>query len=296
MCAESSPSKMGSDGPPSKLAGSDPRVSSLSGAGGGLLTPKSVAPVEVHDGLPTSTCGSSDTAGGQERAKGQGGASAPEQQGQVEVHQGEKQDPGEGTDEAALCGEQAGGSQGKQRQGGAGKDGALPYGTNGSRDDPNEPQDPDAGALVVVTPLTPHRPDVRMEVEHGTELQLLPKALGRGSFGRVVQGTYQGQLVAVKLVAEAHAIDPEVLAKSFAQEVEVLARCCHPNVVRLLAACLTPPRLCLVMELMETSLDKLIHNQGTGFVLPLDTVGFHLRTATPVAFRVSGWFPWCSAV
>ncbi len=54
-------------------------------------------------------------------------------------------------------------------------------------------------------------------------------------------------------------------------EVEVLGRCCHPNVVRLLAACLTPPRLCLVMELMETSLDKLIH-RDPGTQLPLPTV------------------------
>ncbi len=51
----------------------------------------------------------------------------------------------------------------------------------------------------------------------------------------------------------------------------MLGRCQHPNVVRLLAACLTPPRLCLVMELMETSLDKLLHGrQATQ--LPLHTV------------------------
>ncbi len=51
----------------------------------------------------------------------------------------------------------------------------------------------------------------------------------------------------------------------------MLGRCQHPNVVRLLAACLTPPRLCLVMELMETSLDRLIHG-GQGGQLPLHTV------------------------
>ncbi|GLI66124.1 hypothetical protein VaNZ11_009853 [Volvox africanus] len=57
------------------------------------------------------------------------------------------------------------------------------------------------------------------------------------------------------------------------QEVEVLARCQHPNVVRLLAACLRPPRFCLVMELMETSLDRLLYNPERHHkLLPLDTV------------------------
>ncbi|GLC34089.1 hypothetical protein PLESTM_000151900 [Pleodorina starrii] len=57
----------------------------------------------------------------------------------------------------------------------------------------------------------------------------------------------------------------------FRQEAEVLGRCCHSNVVRLLAACVTPPRLCLVMELMETSLERLIY-AGRTALLPLPTV------------------------
>ncbi|KXZ51107.1 hypothetical protein GPECTOR_14g89 [Gonium pectorale] len=48
-------------------------------------------------------------------------------------------------------------------------------------------------------------------------------------------------------------------ADLFAAEVAVLGRCDHPNVVRLLAACLTPPRLCLVMERCDTSLERMIY-------------------------------------
>ncbi|KXZ53739.1 hypothetical protein GPECTOR_6g656 [Gonium pectorale] len=62
-------------------------------------------------------------------------------------------------------------------------------------------------------------------------------------------------------------------AQTLAQEVEVLARCQHPNVIRLLAASLEPPRPCLVMELMDTSLERLLYEQREGpRLLPLPAV------------------------
>ncbi|KXZ43210.1 hypothetical protein GPECTOR_97g748 [Gonium pectorale] len=114
---------------------------------------------------------------------------------------------------------------------------------------------------VLVTPTTPHRADVRLDLQCDTEVQLLPAVRGQGSFGRVVEGLYAGQRVAVKLVPDVSQIggSPESALATFTQEVEVLGRCDHPNVVRLLAACVRPPRLCLVMELMDTSLDRLLH-------------------------------------
>ncbi|KAG2486904.1 hypothetical protein HYH03_014404 [Edaphochlamys debaryana] len=73
---------------------------------------------------------------------------------------------------------------------------------------------------------------------------------------------------------------------SFATEVSVLGRCSHPNIVRLLAACLSPPRMCLVFEIMEVSLERLVFGRGphpgaggdpsalgtVGALLPLPTV------------------------
>ncbi|KAG2443438.1 hypothetical protein HXX76_001796 [Chlamydomonas incerta] len=50
---------------------------------------------------------------------------------------------------------------------------------------------------------------------------------------------------------------PEALMQ-LRNELEVLGHCKHPAVIELLAVCLTPPRYCLVMERMETSLEKLI--------------------------------------
>ncbi|KAG2482335.1 hypothetical protein HYH03_018723 [Edaphochlamys debaryana] len=54
--------------------------------------------------------------------------------------------------------------------------------------------------------------------------------------------------------------------RALAAEVEVMGRCSHPNIVRLLAACLAPPRPCLVFELMETNLDRLVFGAREGSV------------------------------
>ncbi|PNH02754.1 putative serine/threonine-protein kinase [Tetrabaena socialis] len=50
-----------------------------------------------------------------------------------------------------------------------------------------------------------------------------------------------------------------------------MGRCQHPNIVRIMAACLKPPRPFLVMELMDTALDKLMYAKGPT-LLPLDLV------------------------
>ncbi|KXZ44071.1 hypothetical protein GPECTOR_74g685 [Gonium pectorale] len=90
----------------------------------------------------------------------------------------------------------------------------------------------------------------------------------------------QGPSAAPLVVLEQPNRKPPVVAapalRALAQEVEVLARCRHPNVVRLFAANLGPPRVCLVMELMDTSLERLLHGGGDdgapGALLPLPKV------------------------
>ncbi|KAG2439851.1 hypothetical protein HYH02_010483 [Chlamydomonas schloesseri] len=148
---------------------------------------------------------------------------------------------------------------------------------------------------VMVTRCTPRRPDVQVGPEAADKVTLLPVVRGKGSFGKVYEGMYQGEKVAVKVLsglpegdqaetaaaAAARAAggaagapagpSAERLLFALGQEVEVLGRCRHPNVVRLLAACLQPPRYCLVMELMETSLEVMV-NRAPGRLLPLHTV------------------------
>ncbi|GIL52015.1 hypothetical protein Vafri_7974 [Volvox africanus] len=127
---------------------------------------------------------------------------------------------------------------------------------------------PALDAPFIVTPFTQHRSDLKLDVQWDTEVALLPVVRGQGNFGRVVEGMYGGERVAVKLVPDLSqwsGAGGTAALQSYVQEVEVLGRCSHPNVVRLLAACVTPPRLCLVMELMEISLDKLIHSRGAAW-------------------------------
>ncbi|GIL57928.1 hypothetical protein Vafri_13124 [Volvox africanus] len=104
---------------------------------------------------------------------------------------------------------------------------------------------------------------------------LLPVVLGKGTFGRVVEGRYKGRRVAVKLMANEEPwtdLPASSFDRAFSQEMEVLSRCTHPNVVRLLAARVTPPRLCLVMELMDTSLEWLIHHNAYQPEMPMPKV------------------------
>ncbi|PNH12194.1 putative serine/threonine-protein kinase [Tetrabaena socialis] len=171
----------------------------------------------------------------------------------------------------------------------------------------HDPSDPHS-ALVPVTRLTPLHSEVRLDVDLAAqEVTLLPVTRGKGSYGRVVEGMYGGQRVAVKLLdwGLAGAPQPEeggpggegegggeggaggggncggrrqqASQAALAQEVEVLGRCRHPNIVRLLAASLRyvpeggagavphyrrPPSVCLVMELCDTSLERLLYDRG----------------------------------
>ncbi|KAG2485568.1 hypothetical protein HYH03_015732 [Edaphochlamys debaryana] len=103
-------------------------------------------------------------------------------------------------------------------------------------------------------------------------VRLLPEVLGKGACGRVRKGLYRGQYVAVKQLLGEHdlaaATNAKALAATFNQELEVLARCEHPCIVRLLAACVKP---FVVLEMLETSLDKLLYGSGAG-LLPMPLV------------------------
>ncbi|PNH08742.1 putative serine/threonine-protein kinase, partial [Tetrabaena socialis] len=86
------------------------------------------------------------------------------------------------------------------------------------------------------------------------------------AFGRVYEETYHGQRVAVKQILDlVEGAELEMLQASFAQELEVLGRCEHPNILRILAACMAPPRPCLVMEVLHIASEIA---QGLAYLHP----------------------------
>ena len=70
--------------------------------------------------------------------------------------------------------------------------------------------------------------------------------IDRGAYGEVFRGVWQGTDVAIK-VFSAGLLTSEGVA-SFQREVFVMNCLRHPNVVLLLGACQTPPKLSIIME------------------------------------------------
>ncbi|WMV15853.1 hypothetical protein MTR67_009238 [Solanum verrucosum] len=82
-----------------------------------------------------------------------------------------------------------------------------------------------------------------------------------GFFGEVFRGIWNGTEVAVKVFLEQELTEENI--EDFANEISILSRIRHPNVILFLGACTTPPRLSVVTEFMEMgSLYHLIHVSG----------------------------------
>ncbi|CAM8926984.1 unnamed protein product [Rhodiola kirilowii] len=85
--------------------------------------------------------------------------------------------------------------------------------------------------------------------------------VGIGFFGEVFRGTWNGTDVAIKVFLEQE-LSTEII-EDFCNEISILTRLRHPNVILFLGACTKPPRLSMVTEYMELgSLHYLIHVSG----------------------------------
>ncbi|KAL9256557.1 putative serine/threonine-protein kinase SIS8 [Drosera capensis] len=85
--------------------------------------------------------------------------------------------------------------------------------------------------------------------------------VGIGFFGEVFRGIWNGTDVAIKVFLEQD-LTPENM-EDFCNEIAILSRLRHPNVILFLGACTKPPRLSMVTEYMEMgSLYYLIHSSG----------------------------------
>ncbi|KAI5077479.1 hypothetical protein GOP47_0007303 [Adiantum capillus-veneris] len=88
-----------------------------------------------------------------------------------------------------------------------------------------------------------------------------------GSFGDLFKGTYCGQDVAIKVLKPERL--NENLQREFAQEVYIMRKIRHKNVVQFIGACTRPPHLCIVTEFMSGgSVYDQLHKHKSMFKLP----------------------------
>ncbi|KAF2544666.1 hypothetical protein F2Q68_00028535 [Brassica cretica] len=91
--------------------------------------------------------------------------------------------------------------------------------------------------------------------------------IASGSYGNLYKGTYLSQEVAIKIL-KPERLDSE-LEKEFSQEVFIMRKVRHKNVVQFIGACTKPPHLCIVTELMPGgSVYDYLHKQKGVFKLP----------------------------
>ncbi|ELR15122.1 protein kinase domain containing protein, partial [Acanthamoeba castellanii str. Neff] len=86
------------------------------------------------------------------------------------------------------------------------------------------------------------------------------KEIARGSFGVVYQGAFRGTEVAVKKLIQQH-FSPEQM-KDFLDEINMMKKLHHPNVVLLIGVCVKEPNLCIVTELLAGSMWNLLHDKS----------------------------------
>ncbi|NP_001348500.1 Serine/threonine-protein kinase STY17 [Zea mays] len=101
------------------------------------------------------------------------------------------------------------------------------------------------------------------------DLRLLKfeQKLASGSFGDLYHGTYCSQDVAIKVLKpERVSVD---MLREFAQEVYIMKKVRHKNVVQFIGACTRPPVLCIITEFMHGgSIFDFLYNRRGNFQLP----------------------------
>ncbi|KAF2306315.1 hypothetical protein GH714_016408 [Hevea brasiliensis] len=87
-----------------------------------------------------------------------------------------------------------------------------------------------------------------------------------GSYGDLYRGTYCSQEVAIKIL-KPERVSAEML-REFSQEVYIMRKIRHKNVVQFIGACTQPPNLCIVTEFMARgSIYDFLHKQKGVFKL-----------------------------
>lgn len=91
----------------------------------------------------------------------------------------------------------------------------------------------------------------------------LGERIGGGGVGIIYKGWFRDEPVALKTLFDAR-IGAD-LKQEYMDELLVMSKVQHSNIVKFLGACMTPPNLCFIMELCDTSLFNLLHVQKVQF-------------------------------
>ncbi|KAG1679812.1 hypothetical protein FOA52_012724 [Chlamydomonas sp. UWO 241] len=121
------------------------------------------------------------------------------------------------------------------------------------------------GAKVALLPLDPA---IQFELDWALDDITVNhyERLGAGATGVVYKGCYQGRDVAIKEIISSsskHGSDDmnDADVESMQQELQIMARLCHHNVVRVYGGSMRPPDLFVVSELMVGDLCTHIHRR-----------------------------------
>ena len=91
--------------------------------------------------------------------------------------------------------------------------------------------------------------------------------IASASYGELFKGIYCSQEVAIKVLKAEH-VSSE-MQREFAQEVYIMRKVRHKNVVQFMGACTMPPHLCIVTEFMSGgSVYDYLHKQKGFFKFP----------------------------
>jgi len=86
------------------------------------------------------------------------------------------------------------------------------------------------------------------------------EVIGKGTFGEVFKGVWNGTEVGVKFL-NAQDMSDQFL-QDFYKEVTIMRSLRHPNILQFLGAVTNPPNVCIVMEYMPMgSLFKILHDE-----------------------------------
>lgn len=97
-----------------------------------------------------------------------------------------------------------------------------------------------------------------------SEIELGERISG-GGVGIIYHGYWRDQPVALKTLFDARISSD--LKKEYMDELLVMSKLNHSNIVKFLGACMSPPNLCFIMELCEGSLFQRIHVDRVGMTL-----------------------------